>query len=353
MKPDDRIIRSIIKDLGKKLGTDATVGVMGDGGFAAEPHEFIPTSCTLLNASIGGGMAVGRITEILGDVQTGKSLLLLDTLANNQKNGGLSFYEDAEYGTSKDFAKKLCHIDDTTLGHLHVNTQEAAWGALFGIIEVTREHDKDKVVAVGLDSLAALPSKEEKEALFDEQTSISKSSRVIRGALKKLCSEIATERVSFIFTNHEICKIGAMAFAEKTMSWGGGAPRYFASTRLQLDIIGSEKIDGDIVAMRVRAKIVKNRFDPPGRKIDYLINVRGPHLGIDDQASLVEFLAAKGALGSKKGWVEYEGVQTRKAKLIEQAWENKEVYEDLKKRGVALLQSGVSGVLEEGVVDGA
>lgn len=353
-KSDTDLIRSIIKDIGKKLGDSAKVSVMGDGAFSAEPKEFVPSSVTLLNHCIGGGAAIGRMMEILGDVQTGKSLLSLDFLANNQKGGGISYYLDAEYGTSKDFAKRLCHVDEEQLGHLHIKTQEDAWKSVFQIVNITRDKERDKPIVIVLDSLAALCTVEEMEADFDENSSISKSARVIRGAMRKLNGLLNTERVAFIFTNHEIAKINAMAFGEKTMSWGGSAPKYFASSRLKLDIVKQEKVDGDVVALRAQAKIVKNRFDPPGRKIEYLINVKGPHLGVDDRASLVDFLNAKHALGSKKGWVEFEGSQMRRNALVESAWNSPEIYDALKKKAIMIFDSGTDALLdsEEGIVPG-
>jgi RecA/RadA recombinase len=332
----DLVLRQILKDVSKKIGVSATI--MGDGLFAAEPTEFVPCSSTLINECIGGGAAVGRIMEIYGDVQTGKTLLELDFLAHAQKMGALAYYQDAEYATSKDFAKKLCHIDDEALGHIHVKSQEQSWMVTEALIEASREEEDKRLLAIGLDSLAALASKAELEAELDESTQMLTSQKVIRRALKRLAEKICNQRSLFIFTNHEIEIPGAPAFAAKAKSWGGRAPRYWASTRIHLQTMGYEKVGDDVNAVRCGATIMKNRFDAPRRKVEYLINVSGPRIGIDDRASLVEYLNEKAALGSKKGWYEFEGKQYRKTQLIDDAWNNPEIYKALQTKAISVLK---------------
>lgn len=344
----DDLLRTILKDISKKVGVEATI--MGDGKFAAEPTEFVPCSSTLINACIGGGAAVGRIMEIFGDVQTGKSLLLLDFLGNAQRMGGLSYYEDAEFATSKDMAKRLGRVDDEQLGHIPVKSQEQAWKVAEQIIDSTRVEETEKLIAMGLDSLAALASQAELDAALDETTQMLTSHKVIRRALKRLAGKICDQRAVFILTNHEIEIPGANKYQEQAKSWGGRAVRYWASTRIKLHTIGYDK-DGDMVkAVRCRATVVKNRFDIPVRKIEYKINVSGPRVGIDDRASLVDFLNEKGALGSKKGWREFEGVLYREQQLVDEAWNKEDLYKALQKRAVSVLNTAgglIDGLTEE------
>lgn len=339
-QPEDHaVLRGIVSDLQKKLGTGANVSIMGDNLFAAEPDLFIPSSSTLLNRAIGGGAALGRIMEILGDVQTGKTLLAMDFLASMQRMGGLAFYLDTEFGTSKAFAKQLCHIDDSNLGHIEVKYQEMLWKAVQVTVAAARKDDQDAPLCIVGDSVAALSARATRELDFDEQAQMALEARIIRSALRRLNSELATERATLILTNHEIFKIGAPAFSEKTESWGGRAIRYFASTRLKTITVGNDKKDGEIQAVNCRVKVIKNRFDPPGRIVEYPINVRGEHVGIDDRASLVNFLWTQGALGTNKGFAEFEGLKLRKAELIEQAWKDTKLYEAIKAKALEVYDT--------------
>lgn len=338
-KKDPSILRTIVADLQKRLGTKASVGVMGDNTFASEPEFFIPSSSTLLNRAIGGGAAVGRVMEIFGDVQTGKTLLALDFIANMQKIGGLVYYLDAEFGTSKDFAKRVCGVDDNELGHLEVKYQEALWQSIEFILSSTRNEDEKSPICIVADSVAALAAKATKELSFEEQAQIGHEARIIRGALRRLAGEIAVSQAALILTNHEIAKINALPFGEKTQSWGGNAIKYFTSTRLKTIITGYDKRDGDIWAANCKVVVKKNRFDPPGRVVEYPIMVRGEHLGIDDHSSLVEFLWSHGALGSSKGFVEFAGVKSRKKEFIEQSRGTPDLYESIKTKALEIYDT--------------
>src|SRR4051812_44225583 len=44
--------------------------------------EFIPSGCKLLDLSLGGGWARRRISNIVGDKSTGKTLLAIEASAN-------------------------------------------------------------------------------------------------------------------------------------------------------------------------------------------------------------------------------------------------------------------------------
>lgn len=331
---DADVLRSIVRDLNKKLGDKASV-VMGDEQFDSEPESFIPCSSTLLNRAIGGGFAVGRIVEILGDVQTGKSLLGLDVLSHCQNSGGYSFYLDSEFGTGKNFLKKLCHVDETRLAHIEVRYQEAAWQTVDEICKQVRGRDAKAPIAMMVDSVPALPGKARLALDFDEQAAMGLEQRIVRGALARLLGEVASNDMMLILTNHEIYQMNTMPGQEKTLSWGGRSIRHYASTRLKTSIIGTMKDDnGEVQAQMCRVTVKKNRFDPPGRVVEYPINVRGEHPGIDDHSSLVDFLWKAGALGMTKGWVEWEGVRMRRTELVEKSRSLIGCYDGLKKKAL-------------------
>lgn len=342
---DDKLLRSILNRVSKKVDTRGSISVMGDKIFLAEPTKFIPTSCTLLNYAIGGGFAVGKISEIAGDVQTGKSALLLDALANNQKAGGLSFYLDAEFANSSDFARKLCKIDDAALGHVEVKTQEAAWSTIDEIVEATSELSDEKVIGIGFDSLAALPCRATKDRAYGEPKSVTLEQKVIYDALRKLAGELAEKNVALIFTNHEYTNIGG--YGEKFIAWGGRGPKYFASTRIHLHITERNYKKDELQYLQIEAIIKKNRFDPPGRKIPYIFNLRGPNLGIDNQASIVDFLNYRGCFGAKKGWLEFDGTKYRRTDLIEKARQNADLNFALEARVKELFS--LSADIEPGI----
>ncbi|MCK5642274.1 MAG: hypothetical protein KAJ19_15820, partial [Gammaproteobacteria bacterium] len=79
--------------------------------FASEkPIEFISTGCQLLDCALGGGVAEGRVINIVGNKSSGKTLLAIELSANfyqKYKDGGDINYHEAESAFDKPYAAAL------------------------------------------------------------------------------------------------------------------------------------------------------------------------------------------------------------------------------------------------------
>ena len=114
-----------------------------------------------------GGIAVGRITEINGLESSGKSLLGAHILAETQKKNGLAVYIDAETSVSKEFLEAI-GVDIGNMLYLHLETVEDIFESISHIITKVRESDKDKLITILVDSLAAATTKVELDNDFDK-----------------------------------------------------------------------------------------------------------------------------------------------------------------------------------------
>src|SRR5271157_5411374 len=76
--------------------------------------EIIPTGALPLDIAVGiGGIPRGRVVEIFGPESSGKTTLALCIVAQNQMQGGIAAYIDAEHAMDPEYAKKLgVNIDD-------------------------------------------------------------------------------------------------------------------------------------------------------------------------------------------------------------------------------------------------
>jgi len=74
----------------------------------------ISTGVPSLDLKLGqGGLPKGRVVEIYGPNQAGKTTLALQTAANVYKAGGAIIYVDAEYALDVDYAVNLClNVED-------------------------------------------------------------------------------------------------------------------------------------------------------------------------------------------------------------------------------------------------
>ena len=71
--------------------------------------EFFSSGCTLLDAALGGGWAVGKVSNILGESASGKSLLGIEAAANfmmSYPNGHI-VHIDTEAAFDPDYAETL------------------------------------------------------------------------------------------------------------------------------------------------------------------------------------------------------------------------------------------------------
>jgi len=120
-----------------------------------------------------------------------------------------------------------------------------------------------------VDSLAGATTKVELEADFNKDGWATAKAIIISKALRKITQMVGRERIALIFTNQLRQKLGVM-FGDPWTTSGGKALPFHASTRIRLKNMGQIKDTGkNVLGMKCRAQIVKNRLGPPLRHADY------------------------------------------------------------------------------------
>ncbi len=133
--------------------------------------EWISTGSSLLDLAISnrshGGLPVGRITEITGMEASGKSLLAAHLLANTQKKGGLAVYIDTENAMNEEFLQAI-GIDISKMLYIQLETVEDIFEVIENIIVKVKEADKNRLVSIVVDSVAAATTKVEQDADYSK-----------------------------------------------------------------------------------------------------------------------------------------------------------------------------------------
>ena len=93
--------------------------------------------------------------------------LVLIYLAETQRKGGVAVYIDTETSVSTEFLGAI-GVDVENMLYLHLETVEDIFEAVEEIVAKVRESDKDRLVTILVDSLAAATTKVELEADFDK-----------------------------------------------------------------------------------------------------------------------------------------------------------------------------------------
>ena len=171
MSVKDDLAGVLADSLNKKF-KDYKVAYFLDGAqeTPTDIKEFISTGSTMLDLAISnrpnGGIAVGRITELNGLESSGKSLVGAHLLSETQKKGGVAVYIDTETAVSTDFLEAI-GVDVESMLYLHLETVEDIFSAIEEIVAKVRESDKNRLVTILVDSLAAATTKVELDADFE------------------------------------------------------------------------------------------------------------------------------------------------------------------------------------------
>lgn len=280
--------------------------------------DYISTGSTVLDMMIANkagavGIPCGKLTEIVGEEASGKSLLATQILAETQRRGGIAIYLDTEYAASPDFMARL-GIDRDKLVYMNPGSIEKCYEAIEKTITMARTMDTQCPVTIVWDSIAATPPECELAGDYDPNSRIGVAAKAHAKGLRKIQQSIGNDKVTLVFTNQLKVKIGVM-FGDNMGTPGGKAIPYHADVRIRLT--KSKSIDEganklkETLGFHTYAKIFKNRLGPPMRKCEFDIMFTS---GVDDNSSIRDFLHIRGEIRKSAGWMyihDFEGVERK------------------------------------------
>ena len=310
-EPDRDELASLIAESLNKMNKDSDQVAFFLDGRESTPTDFtdfISTGATMLDVAISnrpsGGIAVGRITELTGLEGSGKSLIGAQLIANTQLRGGVGVLIDTETAVNAEFFKAV-GIDMNKLVYVQLQTVEEIFDAITTIIESVRKDPKkrDKLVTIVVDSVAAASTKKEMEADFGKDGYATDKAIIISKAMRKITGLLGRERIALVFTNQLRQKMNAMAFSDPWTTSGGKAIAFHASTRLRLSLLGKiSNSSGDVIGVKVKANVVKNRLGPPHRTAEFEIYF---NRGIDDLGSWLKVMKENKMVKQAGAWYAY------------------------------------------------
>lgn len=251
-------------------------------------YDFVSTGCTLLDCALGGGFALGRVANIVGDKSTSKTGIATECLINFVRSypDGKAAYRDAEAAFDTHYAAAMGLPVDKIDMEGNIRTVEDLHRDLEKFVKATA----GKRGIYILDSLDALSDEDELERDIAKgsfgATKAKKSSEMFR----RLTPEIEKSKVLFLVVSQVRDNIGAM-MGEKHKRSGGRAMDFYASQIVWLANLG--KLDRTIDKIKrvygimVKANVKKNKISMPFRQCEFEFHFG---YGIEDVVSNLNWL---------------------------------------------------------------
>lgn len=241
-KSNSAEMQRLLDSINKKFGDNAvTLGVpSGDN----EVIKRIPTGSVALDVALGGGIPVGRYTEISGGLSTTKSTQCAHIIRNAQKMGYKCAFIDVEATTTKAYLR-ACGVD----------TDELIYSRPVGLEEATQivlDLESSGLVQLAvIDSTAALSPTKEQDSKMEESVQM--------GLVPKLLGEFFRKYQAF---NNKLVREGSEPFTlicvnqlrEKIGSYGN--PEYCLHYDTKIPLVDGRCLPiGEIVKNKIQGQV--------------------------------------------------------------------------------------------------
>ena len=229
---------------------------------------YIPTGVRQIDYALsgryyGGGFGAGRIHEIYGGESSGKTMIATMAMAATQRLGGIAMFLDYEHSFDQYRGQTLglnISNSDGTWFYQQPETAEDGFETIEKIVALMIETDPERPVIIVADSVAAMQTREELAAGFEQnmRTKLSLAA-IMSSSLKRLKTLVSSCNVTLLFLNQTRTN-PAQTFGDSDTTAGGNALKFYASTRMKLSKISKVKDGDNVTGENVNAITTKHSF---------------------------------------------------------------------------------------------
>lgn len=285
----DEVAKTIKED-----GDEKIITLLGDDELVNTP--VISSGSIAIDKALGGGYAKGKIIEIFGPEASGKSTATLHAIADFQQSNSneMTAFVDSENSLDLVYAKKL-GVNVTELLVAQPDYGEQA-------VEITCQLCDLGVKLIVFDSVAAICPKKYLEDPTSSQPGVVAS--IMSKFLNTLNTKIKKTKTTIIFTNQVRHKLNISGFGQQGgfTTPGGRSLGFYATQRLEIKRISSEKEGDEITTNICQAYVKKNRISSPFKKANFRI-VFGK--GIDPISELIDLGSEVKIIDNRGAWFYY------------------------------------------------
>jgi len=314
----------------KSLGYDVSYRLPSDYIENGTVPYYIPTGNYALDLAVSnkryGGLPAGRIIEITGLEQSGKTLLSAHILAETQKMGGFAMYIDTEHSFVPEYFGQVCGIDFTkNWNHIEIEDLQTIFEIIESAIMKIRAIDADIPMTIVLDSIMGSSTADELSAGYGKDGYATSKSIILSKAMRKLTNVFGRQNITFIATNQLRYNVNAnMPGQDKYITSGGKAIDFHSSVKIRIKRIKTITItdqygNKEKVGKTIEASIIKNRLGPPEKVVKFDIMYQS---GIDEIQSIIDLGLRYKVLSQSGAYYDYkssngENIRFQKSKFNE------------------------------------
>lgn len=261
--------------------------------------QFVSTGCTVLDCALGGGLALGRTANVVGDkstAKTGTATEVMINFAHQYPDGGIA-YRETEAAWDDAYAEAMgLPIDRIDFGDRDnpVITVEDFYHDFETFCDKQKKAKEPGLYV--LDSFDALSDDAEMARDIDKASFGAAKAKKMSEMFRKLTRKQEQSNVMLFIVSQVRDNIGAM-FGEKHKRSGGKALDFYASQVFWLAHIKILKRTINKVerpyGIEIKAKVKKNKVAMPFRECEFTFAFG---FGIDDLLASVNWLAEVGRL---------------------------------------------------------
>lgn len=299
-------LEAAMKQINKEAGRDVVFT-----GREAEKNgslklRWVKTPSVELNNALHGGFA--KIVELYGGQGSGKTSLVLDTIALNQREDPdfIAAWLETE-GSITDKIMKDHGIDMDRIifwKQEDIGNAEKALDVARALLKCKNQKDAQIDMLV-VNSIAGLSPKAEVEDDLEHQN-IALTARIMSKFFRVANGFISNGKITAIFINQTRENVGQM-FGDKTTTPGGKALGFYASQRIRLGQVKLQKEDPitQDEGVKISCYVKKNRVgNPPFTCCTYYATFTG---GVDKYAGIPAIVKENGLMAVKGAhWYLYD-----------------------------------------------
>ena len=255
----------------------------------------IHTGSSLLNLALTGnaqkGWPTGRVSNVIGDKSTGKTLLAIEAASNclllsPEGTKPKVYYAEAEAAFDQPYAANLGMPVDL-VNFEAVTTVEDFYESLRNAC--SQATSKQPTLYI-LDSLDAITSKAEMDRDIDESTYGGEKQKKIGETFRKLVKPMEDANLHLFIISQIRENISTIPFAPKYRRSGGKALDFYASHLVWLAETGKLKNTKTKMTygLNIQANITKNKVAAQYRKVEFPLIFQ---FGVDEIYSLMKFMS--------------------------------------------------------------